>query len=302
MPIVLSGFFIVLTAEVRVLAQDIEPRRWGHLPIGSDFAGGGYAFTEGGIAFDPVLRIDNATVEMHSYTAKYIHVFEAFGKSARFDFTQSYLDGTWEGLLDGNAASVSRIGWSDTVMRFAVNLIGAPPLEGEEFKAYRAGIDHETIVGVGIAAVLPTGQYFNDKLINLGENRYTFRPQIGVVHAWDKWSVEFTGSSSLYGDNNEFWKGNLLEVDPLVSLQGHLVYTFTPGLWVGASVGQDFGGESTVNGKAKDDHKSVLSGCLTLGVPINRRVGLKFGYLGSRTQENVGADLDTVFFASSVLW
>ena len=31
------------------LAQDIEPRRWSHLPIGANFAGAGYGFSTGEI-------------------------------------------------------------------------------------------------------------------------------------------------------------------------------------------------------------------------------------------------------------
>jgi hypothetical protein len=31
------------------LAQDIEPRRWSHLPLGSNFGGVAYAYTEGDI-------------------------------------------------------------------------------------------------------------------------------------------------------------------------------------------------------------------------------------------------------------
>ncbi len=285
-----------------VAAQDLEPRRWGHLPTGSHFAGGGYLNTTGEIGLDPVLLIEDVTVEMHTYAFKYIHVFEAFERSARIDLSQGYQDGTWEGLLDGSDVSTSRTGWSDTALRFAINLLGAPPLSGEEFAAYQAGLDHETIVGVGLTAVLPTGYYLDDRLLNLGENRYTFRPQIGMVHSRGPWSFEVTGSVWIFGDNDEFWNGNHLEVDPLVSLQGHLVHTFAPGFWLGLSAGHDFGGEATVNGIAKDDRRSLVSGAITLGVPVNRKVGLKFGYLGSRTLEDIGADLDTVFVAASVLW
>lgn len=87
-----------------------------------------------------------------------------------------------------------------------------------------------------------------------------------------------------------------------MSLQAHLVRTFAPGLWLGLSLGQDFGAASTINGLAKDDRRNQTSGAVTLGVPLSRQVGLKIGYLGSRTHEAVGADLDTVFFAASVLW
>lgn len=89
-------------------------------------------------------------------------------------------------------AAVYRNGLADTSVRFAVNLIVAPPLAGKEFAEYRAKADHETIVGMGLVLQLPTGQYYDNKLINLGDNRFTFRPQLGAVHNWGRWSGEFT--------------------------------------------------------------------------------------------------------------
>jgi hypothetical protein len=57
-------------------------------------------------------------------------------------------------------------------------------MRGKEFADYRAAAaDTETILGVGLAVHLPTGQYFDDKLLNLGSSRFTFRPQPGMVTA-----------------------------------------------------------------------------------------------------------------------
>ncbi|PAW72348.1 MAG: hypothetical protein B9S38_05420 [Verrucomicrobiia bacterium Tous-C4TDCM] len=50
-----AGFAVVLALPC--LAQDIEPRRWSHLPIGANFGGLGYGFSTGDITFNPVLRI-----------------------------------------------------------------------------------------------------------------------------------------------------------------------------------------------------------------------------------------------------
>jgi hypothetical protein len=36
---------------------------------------------------------------------------------------------------------------------------------------------------------LPTGEYFDDRLINLGTNRFMFRPQIGVQHQRRNWTL-----------------------------------------------------------------------------------------------------------------
>ena len=180
-----AGLRMALALAVLLLprpgqAQDIEPRRWSHLPIGANFAGAAYAYTTGDIYLDPELKIQNGQFDLQTIGVKYIRSFELLGKSARVDLTQPYQFGHWTGLLNGVPATVDRNGLADTSVRFAVNLFGAPPLAGKEFAEYRAKADHETIVGMGLVLQLPTGQYYDDKLINLGDNRFAFRPQLGA--------------------------------------------------------------------------------------------------------------------------
>lgn len=293
-------FALLLTLPC--LGQDIEPRRWSHLPLGSDFAAGAYAYTTGDITLDPVLRIEDAEFDLQTVAGKYIRSFELLGKSARFDLIQGYQNGRWNGLLNGVPTTVKRDGWTDTTLRFAINLIGAPPLKGKEFAEYRAQADHETIVGAGLAMQLPTGEYFDDKLINLGSNRFTFRPQLGVVHNRGKWSVELTTAAWIYTDNADFFNGKKLEQDPLYTADAHLIYTFLPGLWLGASVGYGGGSESTVNGIPGDDQQNNLGWGLGLGIPINRALGVKVAYIGTRTHARTGLDADTLTCAFSVMW
>jgi hypothetical protein len=294
--------FLVLGVPFLCLAQELEPRRWSHLPIGTNFAGGGYSYTEADIFFDPVLRIENVKMEMHSWAVKYIRSFELFQKSARIGFIQGYQQGRWTGLVDGVPRSIKRSGLSDSILRFAINLYGAPPLQSKEFATYRVKVDVETIVGTALVVQLPTGDYMDDKLINLGTNRYTFRPQLGVVHNRGKWSMELTGEVYLYTDNNDFFNGNKLEQDPLYTLQTHLVYTFRPGLWAAAGAGYGYGGESTVSGVEKNDRKGNLAWALSVGYPITGQLGIKAVYLGTRTQESTGQDSDSIAVGFVIFW
>ena len=193
-------------------AQELEPRRWSHLPAGKNFVGGGYSYAQADIFFDPVLRIEDVEMEMHTRALKYIRTFELLQQSARIDFIQGYQEGRWTGLVDGVPRSIKRSGLSDSVLRLAINWYGAPPLEGKEFAAYRAKADVETIFGTALVVKLQTGDYMDDKLINLGMNRFTFRPQLGLVHNRGKWSMELTGAIWLYTDNNDFFNGKKLSI------------------------------------------------------------------------------------------
>jgi hypothetical protein len=270
--------------------------------MGVNFAGIAYAYTEADIGFDPVLELENVEMEKHTWAGKYIRTFELLNKSARIDLTQGYQKAKWQGLQQGEPAATDRDGLSDTFARFAINLYGSPPLKGEEYRNYRSASDVDTIVGVGLAVRLPTGNYLEEKLLNLGGNRFAFRPQIGVSHRRGKWTTELTGEVAFYTENDEFYDGNRLEQAPLYWAHGHVIYTFRPGLWLSTSGGVDIGGETTINGVDKDDEKHNLGWKLSGAYPINRKVGLTLSYMNIETQESTGADSKSLIVSLSFLW
>ena len=267
-----------------------------------NFGGFAFAHTEADIFFDPTLLLEDVEMELDTWAGKYIRTFELFEKSSRIDIIQAYQKGEWEGLLDGVAASTSRDGLSDTFVRVAMNLYGAPPLQNKEFGAYRSNVNIETIVGVALTVRLPTGNYQEDKLINLGQNRFAFRPQLGIVHTRGKWTTELTGEVAFYTKNDKFYNGNTLEQSPLYIVHGHLVYTFKPGQWTSFSMGYDYGGENKLNGVYKDDTKQNIAWKLSYAHPINRSLGIKVSYLGTSTQESTGMDSDTLAVGMTFLW
>jgi hypothetical protein len=294
---------ILLLATRFAKAQDIEPRRWNHLPIGSNFAGMGYAYTTGDISLDPELRIQNGQFDLQTIAVKYIGSFELLGKSARVDLSQPYQIGHWQGLLNGVPAAADRSGFADTSVRFAVNLFGAPPLAGKEFAKYRATkADNETIVGVGLVLQFPDGQYYDNKLINLGDNRFTFRPQLGAVHNWGKWSAELTVQGWLFTDDNDFFNGHRLQQDPVYTADANLVYTFRPGLWAAGSLGYAGGGTTSVNGVSNGNNESSVGWGCSFGLPISHTVGVKFAYTGVNTEVKTGTDWNTFSCGISVMW
>jgi hypothetical protein len=293
---------LVIASALVAQAQVLEPRRWSHLPTNSNFGGAGYAYMEGDLSFDPVIKVEDAEVEMHTLAFKYIRTFSLLGHSAHIDVSDAYQNGTWKGILDGEAARADRSGMTDPILRVAVNLYGGPPLKGKEFAKYRAGLEKETIVGAALAVHVPLGEYLDDKLINIGTNRFTIRPQLGVIHNRGKWGFELTGSAWIFTDNNDFFGGKKLEQDPLFAIQGHVVYTFRPGLWVAGGLAYGVGQKSTVDGVRKDDQKgNIVFGCST-GYSITRNFGVKIGYLGTRSQENTGIDFDSLIVGTSFSW
>jgi len=113
--------FLILGSPFICLSQELEPRRWSHLPTGINFLSGGYSYTKSDIFLDPALRIEDGEMEMHTWGIKYTRTFELLQKSARVDFTQGYQEGRWSGLLNGSQASTKRSGLTDSILRFAIN-------------------------------------------------------------------------------------------------------------------------------------------------------------------------------------
>jgi hypothetical protein len=293
--------FIFLIAAPAILeAQDTEPRRWTHLPTGVNVIGVGLNTTSGDILFDPVLQIEDAKVELHTLALVYMRSFDLFGKSARIDATLPYSTGRWDGLLRGEPASVRRRGFFDPVIRLSVLLYGAPAMSKAEFaKTERSN----TVVGAGIYLRPPLGEYYSERLINLGTNRWTARPQLGVTHTRGKWTYELTGSFFWYSDNDNFWQGKHLENDILYALQGHLIYTFRPGLWASLSTAYGDGATATIDDVTNPN--STVENWLfaaSVGVPINRQQGLKFSWMKTETQNDTGANLDSFTLAWSFMF
>jgi hypothetical protein len=281
-------------------AQDIEPRRWTPLPIGMNVLGVGAVHTDGDIALDPVLELEDVTVEVETIALTFLRSFELLGKSARFDVRLPYKDARWKGLLAGEPASTERKGMGDPRLRLSVNFLGAPALKGKEFQTYRASHPINTVIGAALAVTLPLGEYKQDKLLNLGENRYVFRPQLGFVHTRGHWSYELTGSVFLYTDNDDFLGNKKREQDPLYALQTHLTYISSQRWWASIGAGYDQGGESKINGVKQDDQRRDLLYGISAGLSIGLRSSVKLAYIGSRTHEDVGQDTDSIAFAYSI--
>lgn len=285
-----------------LLAQDLEPRRWSHLPSGLNVVGLAAATTDGEILFDPVLNIEDADFDMTLGAFGYVRTFALWGKSARVDVNVPYAKGRWEGLRNGLPVATGRQGFMDPRVRFSINLYGAPPMSGKEYIQYRRANPVTTTVGAALAVKFPLGDYNNTKLINLGGNRFVVRPQFGVLHQRYKWQFEVTGSVFLHQTNDEFWEGNKLEQEPLWFAQGHVIYSFKPGLWASLSLGFGYGGRSEINDVPKEDYKRTRYMALSFGVPINRHQGLKFVYFTSDTNVDLGSNFDSFIASWSINW
>jgi hypothetical protein len=191
-------------------AQDIEPRAYANAPVGVNFLIAGYAFTRGGIAFDPALPVTDPELDTSSAVLAYARVLDLWGMSAKLDAVVPY---TWlSGTADYAGEPVGRVveGAADPKFRLSVNLYGVPALGLEEFRDYK----QDLIVGASLQVSAPWGQYDASRLVNIGTNRWSFRPEMGVSRALGHLTLELSAAATFFTDNEDFFGGNRRSQDP----------------------------------------------------------------------------------------
>jgi len=141
---------------------------------------------------------------------------------------------------------------------------------------------------------MPTGQYDPAKLINLGTNRWAFRPELGFSRPIKKVSVDLYGAAQFFTANKVFFPGqSLRNQDMLVSLQAHLSYTVRRGLWVAFDSTWYGGGATRLNhGPATSRQSNTRLGG-TVSLPIGRAQSVKFAY-SSGVTARFGSNFDTL--------
>jgi hypothetical protein len=297
--LVAAPFLLAILLPALGNAQDLEPRRWSHLPVGVNFAAAAYAYTDGNIFLDPAVLVEDAQAEIHTLGLGYVHSFGLFGRSARIDFGVPFSNGHWAAVADGDPVETRRQGFGDPKLRFALNLVGSPAQTMAEFAQFTP----RTIVGAALEVLPPLGQYYTDRLVNLGSNRWVFRPQLGVVHNTGPWSFEATGSVWVFGDNDDYQApGRKLEQDALYTLQLHAIYTFKPGLWASLSAGYGYGGRAIINNAVQPDDQGNFLWAASFGFPIDRKQGIKMAFQRGTTTKNTGVDYHRFILAYSLMW
>ena len=271
-------------------AQDTEPRRWTHLPVGTNVLGAVLGVGQGDIFLDPALEIEDAEFETYTLGASFVHSFDFLGRTARFDVVVPYTMGRWEGLLSGEPASTRRHGFRDPTLRLSWLLYGGEALTPQEFAAAPRS---NTVVGAGIMVRPPLGEYYGERLINLGTNRWTVRPQLGVTHTRNAWTYELTGSVFIYSDNDDL-VGSTLKWDPLWAIQGHLIRSLGRGRWASLSSAWGAGADVRIDGVDRPQATENWLIALAYGMPLSPRHSFKIAWVRGQTQRKEGSDFDSL--------
>lgn len=279
-------------------AQELTPRTYWPAPTGTKVLVTGYSYAEGAVIFDPSTPLYSVDSRVHVGVLAYLHTLDIFGRSSNILVELPYASGKTKGLVGEDPTSRDFSGFADLGVTMTINLFGAPAMTLEDFRAFRA--DPKPILGASFKIIPPTGHYDSDRLVNVGNNRWASRVQLGsVIPIWPSWLLEINAGIWHFSDNDEFLVGEL-EQDPIYSAKVNLIKRFRPGLWASLDSTYFRGGRQTLSGNRLEDVQSNTKLGVTLVIPFGGRHAIKLGYADG-TKTRFGEDFDQWLIAYQVV-
>lgn len=282
-----------LAFGIQSLAQDIEPRAYSNAPVGVNFVITGYAFTDGGVSFDPTLPVEDPKLRTSNLLVAYARVLDLAGKTAKFDVVLPYTWLSGSALFAGKPVERVVSGFGDSRLRLSWNLVGSPALGLKDFPSYH----QDLIVGASLQVTVPASQYDPSRLVNIGTHRWSFKPEIGISKALGRWTLEAQGAATFFTTNHDFYGGRTRSQDPLYSLQGHVIYSFKGGLWGSLDATYFWGGQTTLDGLVKEDRQENWRVGGILAIPVDRKNSFKIS-----VSNGVSARTGNSYFLAAVAW
>jgi hypothetical protein len=265
-----------------LLAQDLSPRAYLVTPLRANAVTVANVFNDGELLFEGTVPITGATGRLNMPNVTVTHSLSFFGRSANVAASLGYGVGHFKGTVAEAEIDAYRSGLFDSVFRLSVNLKGAPAMAVPEFVKWR----QKLLIGASLKVVAPTGQYDPTKLVNLGANRWAFKPEIGVSRRWGNWILDAYAAVWFFTENPEFFSRNQYfpgtqsqTQEPIAAFETHLSYDFRPRLWVSFDANFWRGGRTSLNGVQNPAtlQKSSRVG-VTAAFPVTRHQSIKVGY------------------------
>jgi hypothetical protein len=280
-------------------AQELEPRAYANTPVGMNFLLVGYGYSEGSVATDPALPVKDFNVNVHSAVLAYVRSIDVWGMSGKAQVILPYAWLSARATVAAEQRDREVSGFGDPMLRLSLNFFGAPALSLPEFASY----EQDLIVGASLRVTAPGGQYDPDKLVNIGTNRWSFKPEVGISKAYGALTLEMIAGVSLFTDNDDFFGGKTRAQAPLYSLQGHVIYHFPRGLWAALDATYYAGGRTTLDGVAQDTRLESIRVGLTLAIPVDRHFSVKvYGNTGVYSRGGASARLGKDFDVLGMAW
>ena len=273
----------VLCIPDQVYAQFTDPRNYDNTPVGVNQLELDYYYTHSDASIDTSLIVTGAKFNLNQGIIDYTRYFGFIHRLAWVEGTLP-LAGL-EGSISGTNISGSITGTGDSSYQVDVLLRGGPALSVAQFANYKP----TTTVGVSLTITAPTGQYNPKKLLNLGSNRWSFKPEFAVSHPFgpeQKWELDVYANAYFYTDNTSYQGAKILGQQPVPGLEGHISYSFVDRLWASLDTRYSFGGDTFLNGVNQNNAQQNFILGSEVNVSINRQNSFVFEFAKPLVHQN----------------
>lgn len=234
-----------------------------------------YAYARGNASIDTSLVIVGGKLNLYQGTISYTRYF---GLASRMMWVSAGIPiAGLSGEVTGTSIRGSVNGAGDSSYQLGALLKGGPALSFAQFENYKP----TTILGVSLSITAPTGSYNASKILNLGADRWSFKPELALSHPFGpqrKWQVDAYANTYFYTDNTSYRGTEILRAEPLTGVEGHISYAPSDKLWVSADTRYSFRGMTSVNGVDQDNPQRNFVLGSEINVNINARNSLLFEF------------------------
>jgi len=292
-------FIWLLLFGAAASAQDLDPRAYARVPVGATFAIAGFSFSHGSVLTDPTLPVQNVRADIETPSVGVSRSFGLFGKTAQALVALPYSWAQVSGDINEQAQRTTRSGLPDLRLRLSVLLAGAPAMTLQQF----AKAPRRPIVGASLMVAAPTGQYSPQRFINLGTNRWAFKPEVAISYPLaERWLLDAYAGLWLFTTNESFYPGTAVKTQaPLGALQVHLSYSLSPKAWAAFDATWYGGGQASVGGVPTGTSQSNSRIGATLAFPVGSRHGIKVAWSRGAIVR-FGANFTTVSIGWQTAW
>jgi len=276
-------FLIALHIPDRACGQFNDSRAYQNTPVGTNQLELGYAYEHANASLDTSLVVPGAKLNVNQGMIDYTRYF---GFHHRLMWVEAGVPvAGLSGAISGTKIQGSTTGAGDSSYAFGMLLKGGKALTVEQFEYYQP----TTTVGLSLAVTAPTGSYQANKILNLGSDRWSFKPELAWSHPFgreQKWECDAYANVSFYTDNRSYHGKEILRQDPLPGIEGHLSYSFTNNIWASLDTRYSFRGATTVGGVAQDNAQQNFILGTEMNISLNPKNSLIFEFAKALVHNN----------------
>ena len=266
--------------------QFTDPRTYANTPADLNQLELDYAHATSNASIDTSLVISGAHLDLNQATASYTRTFGVLSSLAWIKASVPFA--SVSGHVSGTSLSHSVAGGADASLEIAALLVGAPALSAAEFETYQ----RTTTIGVSLVVTGPSGEYDPNKVVNLGSDRWSFKPQIGVSYPFgpeQKWVADGNLYAYFFTDNTAYHGKEILSQRPLPGLEAHISYDVTPNFWASLDSNYCFRGNTVVDGVGQNDAQRNLTVGAEASWAVNSRNSIALVFAKAIVHENAPA-------------